>query len=414
MKKLIKLVLAAVFAGAIYIFLIDRDIKVDHLLEKAVERVNSLVQNVEEVEKVEGKDFNPGVPDLNVSIENQSSAYKPEKESQPSTNTEAEAVEYTISRKTSPGSGAFTELDRYASETPREVETSMETLTGWLTKQASGELEKARLIFTWIATHVWYDDKGFNTGNYAGTSPEAVFRNRVSVCQGYSELFTALCNIAGLEAFTVTGYAKGIGYRAGSVFQDSNHAWNVAQIDGEWKLFDVTWASGFGKGVNGKLVSVHEFNDYWFDVNPNEAIFSHFPEDDRWQMNNPKITKYQFERLPNLSSHYFKLGFNGDQCFRAVLDGSIESMPEAYSVSGKLKVLSMPYPGRLAAGKVIRLRVAADEGITPAYENGGRITDMTRDGNEYTAVVTTVAGRFRLMMTYGGGSYETALVYNVR
>ncbi|HPF02249.1 MAG TPA: transglutaminase domain-containing protein [Bacteroidales bacterium] len=434
MKKLIRLIFVALAAWVAYKYLNDSDIKVDQLFDRVADRVAEFTSPLDEgsgsveenhilqpsspgvtgTSKGAGNNYSSGVPDLNVKIENRGSARQPEKELQSSHAPEYEIVEYAIPEKVIPGTGAFAGLDRYAAGTPPEAETSMETLADWLSQKASGELEKARLIFTWVATHVWYDDKGFNTGDYAGTSPEAVFTNRLSVCQGYSELFTALCNIAGLEAFTVTGYAKGIGYRPGSVFHDSNHAWNVAKIDGEWKLFDVTWASGFGRGVNGRLVTVHEFNDYWFDVNPNEAIFSHFPEEDEWQMNNPKISKYQFERLPNLSSTYFKLGFSGEYCLAGVLDGSLQELPESYSISGDLKVVSMPYPGRIASGQTIRLRVRAGEGVTPAYCNGGNITDMTRDGDEYTTVITTVPGRFRLMMTRGGGSYETALIYNVR
>lgn len=424
MKRLIRLIFVALAAWVAYKYLADRDIKAAQVVDKAVEWAREVVEGVEWVERVESSfaeasedrevegSFGAGLPDLNIRMEDDSPV-RVQSPSVPDVPDPSTAVEYPVSSKMFSGGVEYAELDRYASETPPEAEKSMEALVGWLTEPASGELQKARLIFTWVATHVWYDDNGYNTGNYAGTSPAEVFRNRVSVCQGYSELFAALCNMAGIEAVTITGYSKGVSYRPGSSFSDTNHAWNAANIDGQWRLFDVTWASGYGRGVNGRLVTVHEFNDYWFNVNPNEAIFSHLPEDDRWQLNNPKITKYQFERLPYILSQYFKLGFSGDQCFPAVLDGTVQSLPEAYSVSGDIKVLSMPYSGRIPSGQTIRLRVAAGEGITPAYENGGRITDMTRDGNEYTALITTVPGEFRLMMTYGGGSYETALVYTV-
>ncbi len=422
MKKLIRLIFVALAACMAYKYLTDRDIKAEQVLDRAVEWAREKVEEVEssfaeasEDKEVEGVDesFGSGLPDLNIRIEDDSPA-RVQNPSVTDVSGLSQTVEYPVASRLFSGSGEFAELDKYASETPPEAETSMEALVGYLSEHASGELEKARLIFTWVATHVRYDDNGFNTGNYAGTSPAEVFRNRVSVCQGYSELFAALCCHAGIEAVIITGYAKGVSYRPGSSFSETNHAWNAAKIDGQWMLFDATWASGYGRGVNGRLLTVHKFNDYWFNVNPNEAIFSHLPEDDTWQLNSPKIVKYQFERLPYVSSQYFKLGFSGEQCFPAMLDGSVQSLPEAYSVSGDIKVLSMPYSGRIPSGQTIRLRVIAGEGITPAYENGSRITNMTRDGDEYTAVVTTVPGQFSLMMTYGGGSYETALVYNVQ
>jgi hypothetical protein len=425
MKKLFKLIFLAILAGVTYKYLTDKDINIPEILSDAREWGISLVEELERaegypesssVEENNGDVTGSGLPDLNFRMENEAPASgriasSPDTPEAPDV---SQAVEYHVAEKMSWDNSSFASLDNYARAAPPEAESSMDALAAWLKRHADGEKELVRLIFTWIATHVYYDDDGFNTGNYADTSPESVFRNRISVCHGYSTLFTALCQSAGIEAVTIIGYAKGIGYRPGSGFSDTNHAWNAAMIDGEWKLFDVTWASGYGKGVNGKLVTVHEFNDYWFNVNPNEAIFTHLPEDEAWQLNNPKITKYQFERLPNVSSQYFRLGFNGDRCLPAILAGSLESLPEAYSVSGDIKVKSMPYSGRIVSGQTIRLRVTAGEGITPAYENGGRISEMTRDGNEYTAVVTTIPGRFRLMMTYGGGSYETVLVYSVR
>lgn len=421
MKKLLRLIFIAVIAGVTYKYLTDKDIKVIDMFSKAKEWVTSMVEKVEKVEEVK-EIYSSGMPDLDIKTEdeehgtygNQRSHYPEVSAASYSAPDASEAVEYPVADKRLPGSSKFPELDKYAMETPSEADASIEALVGWLMKPASGELEKVRLIFTWIATHVSYDDNGFNTGNYADTSPEGVFRNRVSVCQGYSELFTAMCRLAGLEAVTVIGYAKGIGYRPGSGFSDTNHAWNAARIDGEWRLFDVTWGSGYGRGVNGRLVSVQEFNDYWFSVNPDECVFSHLPGDDAWQLNHPKITRYQFESMPYVSALYFKMGFNGSQCLPAVLDGTIDVLPEAYSISGNIKVLSMPYSGRIPAGQTIKLRVKAGEGVSPAYENDGHISNMTLEGNEYTAFVKTVPGEFKLMVTYGGGSYETALEYLVQ
>lgn len=408
MKKLVKLIFIAVIAGVTYKYLTDKDIKVADVFSKVKGWVISVVEEVEGVEKVE-ENYSSGVPEFNVMIENNEQAAV----STAPVPDASEAVEYPVAAKYYAGAGQFSGLDKYAMETPPEAEASMESLVDWLMTHAEGELEKARLIYTWIATHVSYDDNGFNTGNYSDTSPAGVFRYRVSVCQGYGELFTAMCRLAGLEAETITGYAKGISYSPGSGFSDTNHAWNAAKIDGEWRLFDVTWGSGYGRGVNGRLVSVQEFNDYWFNVNPDECVFSHLPGNDAWQFNSPKISKYQFESMPYVSSAYFKLGFSGSECLSAILDGRIDALPVAYSTSAILKVVSMPYSGRIPSGQTIRLRVKAEEGVIPAYENDGHITNMTLEGNEYTALVRTVPGEFKLMVTYGGGSYETALEYRV-
>jgi len=36
--------------------------------------------------------------------------------------------------------------------------------------------------------------------------------------------------LAGLQIEVVKGYAKGVSYRVGSTFSDTNHAWNAIKI----------------------------------------------------------------------------------------------------------------------------------------------------------------------------------------
>lgn len=443
MKKLLKLVFIAVIAGVTYKYLSEKDIKLSELLVKAKEWVADAARDIDEKVKKDAivspfaggqgdvnddsrsayDSYSSGLPGYGVETgkndysgsSDNGPRYSEENSSNSTDADEAGAEEYLIEEKIFPGSERFPELDRIARETTEQQEASMATLVDWLTRHASDDLGKERLIFTWIATHVAYDDYGFNTGNYSDTSPEGVFRNRVSVCHGYSELFTALCRLAGLEAVTVIGYAKGITYSPGSSFSDTNHAWNAVKINGEWKLVDVTWSAGYGKAVHGKLVTVSEFTDYWFNPRPDEVIFSHLPEDESWQLIEPHITKYQFENIPYVSSLFFSMGFNGSQCLPAVLNGTISGLPEAYLVSGNIRVISMPYDRRIPSGKKIKLRVRADEGVKIAWKNGGNITDMKKEGNEYSAVIRTVPGELKLMASSEGDgmSYWGVLEYTV-
>ncbi len=158
-----------------------------------------------------------------------------------------------------------------------------------------------------------------------------------------------------------------------------------------------------------------QFDDYWFDTCPDEFIFSHLPEDEQWQVNDTRISKSQFERLPYVSSSFFKLGFNGSYCFPSALNGAINELPEAYMVKGDITMVSMPYDKRISPDKVIRVRIKSDNAVKIAYRNSGRISNMTRDGNEFTAVVRTIPGPFCLMANFGGdgGTYETFLEYEV-
>lgn len=441
MKSLIKLIFFAALAALTFKYLNDKNINVSEKIRECYEWVTIKASELEkkaltdritdgETEKDYISAYNNrqeegSANESNLSQENAvvNSAIENHNYEQPAEQTgndnsvysDTEAEELPVMEKPNPGTEKFSELDEYARNTPESEASPLSALAAWLIKPASNDLEKARAIFTWIASHVSYDDNGFNTGNYSDTSPEGVLRNRVSVCQGYSELFTALGKLAGLEIETITGYSKGITYRPGKVFGDTDHAWNAAKINGQWRLFDVTWGAGYGKGVNGKLVSVMQFNDYWFNTQPEEFIFSHLPLEDKWQYNEPKISKPQYERLPYVPGVFFKIGFNGRQCFQPALNGSVSGLPVSYSVNGDIKVLSLPYEKSISPGRVIKVRIRSVNAVKIAYCNNGRITDMTKEGDEFSAIIRTTPGQLSLMANFGGYamSYETFLEYEV-
>jgi transglutaminase/protease-like cytokinesis protein 3 len=434
MKTILKIIFFGIIAGVTYKYLNERNI---NIIEKCREAIEWVELKAKEIEKSSDEKTSPSVLNSNEThstdeIYNSAPSYN-ENASSPSYHPaisqpeiqrgiqlsesaeEADAEEYIIAEKTSSRTPRFSELDEYAKNAPSQSEGSLETLAHLLAAESSNDLEKTRLIFTWIATHIAYDDNGFNTGNYSDTKAESVLKYRVSVCQGYADLFQALGKLAGMEIVTITGWSKGITYRPGSTLTDTDHAWNAVKIDGQWKLFDVTWAAGFGKGVNGRLVSTMQFDDYWFDVRPDEFIFSHLPSDEKWQLNDTRISKVQFERLPFVSSLFFKMGFNGSYCYPSALNGIINELPEAYYVKGDIRMVSMPYDKRIRPGKAIKVRVKSDKAIKIAFCNNGRITEMAKDGNEFSAVIRTTTGSLSLMANFGGDAmtYDTFLEYVV-
>ncbi|MFM2101307.1 MAG: hypothetical protein RIR05_293, partial [Bacteroidota bacterium] len=166
-------------------------------------------------------------------------------------------------------------MDDIAANTSKNYELSMETLTAYFLSQTQNTILLARLLYTWMAIHINYDDYGYNTGNYAATDAASVFQSKKAVCSGYSNLFKYLATQMGLECVSIVGYSKGYGYIEGERFTETDHAWNAIKVNSTWHLIDVTWGSGYGKTINGSLVTVKEFDDYWFMTNPDAFIFSH-------------------------------------------------------------------------------------------------------------------------------------------
>jgi hypothetical protein len=280
-------------------------------------------------------------------------AFNPDKHTKPGNSK-------TVHRNKTPKKLApdkFYKLDQYAKNTPSKYQTDIKTLANYLVLPAKNDLEKARLLYSWIATHIRYDNEAYNTNNYAEQSAEETLTSRKAVCEDYSSLFFSLGLEMGLEVEKVIGYAKGYGYKQGDKFNETDHAWNAVKIDDSWKLFDVTWGSGSGHSENGLLKSESHFNSYWFDVNPKELVFSHLPEDTRWQLIDSPLQLNQFETLPYPYHTFFRLGLDPNEIFEKARSGMINEFPATYSLDFPIKKSNFPLDKNLTRGKMYSLTI---------------------------------------------------------
>jgi len=229
-------------------------------------------------------------------------------------------------------------IDRHALNAPKEAEESIETLVDYLIEPARNDRERLRAVFRWITANIVYDTEGFFASLSAmkqeadsGTvttdtvlsevfTPEMVLEKRVADCDGYSMLMEAMTETLArrvrqytdlarkateLEIHQIKGFAKGYGYKVGSDFSGSNHAWNAVNLDGRWLMIDCTWGAG---RPNEKGEFVPEFEDYYFLTPPEELIYTHFPDDVAWQRIEKPVSKEEFIGLAFLWPSFFKYG----------------------------------------------------------------------------------------------------------
>ncbi len=310
----------------------------------------------------------------------------------------------------------YSQLDRYVRACPTEAEVDVATLAAYLGERASSDIEKARAIYIWLTDNIYYDDEGFNTGNYSDTSPSGVLANRTSVCDGYSSLFFALGYEMDLDVLKITGYAKGYGYQPGKRFSRSDHAWNAVRIDNEWRIFDATWGAGNGKSVNGNLVSTQVFEEYWFDVDPYEAIFNHYPEDPAYTFVEPSLSLRQYEQFPYVRKGYHQLMQNGKQIYNSSLAGELTRFPDAYSVKTYLKTVTMPLERELELGQSYSFVLQAPEAEAVALIDAeGNWEQLEDDYGEFSVdYQPTTTGELKLgVKTSAKQEYAIVLVYEV-
>ena len=202
--------------------------------------------------------------------------------------------------------GIEKKIDAHVLSTPETETESVERLSRYLTSPWEGERNKGFAIFRWLSFHVAYDVDGFfGRTEKKGCDSGSVLKHRVSVCAGYANLFESLSKEAGLKVHTIGGYAKGYGFEPGQRFTATNHAWNALQVNGEWFICEPTWGAGF---LGNDLTFHRSPNVAMFLLDPEFAICSHYPVDEKWQLLDQPITKEEFEKLVVPSERIHVLG----------------------------------------------------------------------------------------------------------
>lgn len=134
-----------------------------------------------------------------------------------------------------------------------------------------------------------------------------ILRVKSTLCYGYSNLFNRLCQLMEIKAVTINGYTKRSTQAIGKNEPFKNHSWNAVYLDNKWRLFDLTWASGFTDNTSGRWRQNR--NDFYFDTDPQALISTHLPADPMWQLLNKAIKNETFFDSPICYPSYYDKRF---------------------------------------------------------------------------------------------------------
>ncbi len=142
-------------------------------------------------------------------------------------------------------------------------------------KGLDSDYEKLRAIVRWSAENIYYDHPAHNKGIPSEClSLEYMLNNKSSVCGGYSNITSALCEAQGIRCYNI----KGRGITKGGCFlqnlQGDYHEWNIAEIDGRHIIIDTGWSSTNHFREDGTF-SRGAFCYGYFDISPEVFALDH-------------------------------------------------------------------------------------------------------------------------------------------
>lgn len=131
-------------------------------------------------------------------------------------------------------------------ETARQVLSRVRELSDEICVGITGDYDKLRAISQWVSRNMYYDKDASEKGVTEDMlTLEHVLEYHRSVCFGWSNLFSALCQAQGIWCANASGSVV-TGSRCfmqTSTADERSHSWNMAVIDGRQIWVDTVWNS---------------------------------------------------------------------------------------------------------------------------------------------------------------------------
>lgn len=206
------------------------------------------------------------------------------------------------------------------------IEKPMNEMVRILTADYEEDVAKIRALYRWftaqsVETTTYKKNASSNTAMWQLWH----LKNKRNT---YAALFSLLCWHANLPCAVIRGYLKGSTYEVGQKINKDTHRgeWNAVLIDGNWRLINTFWGACVLAGDNQQ--------DYWYTcdenfflTDPQQLIYTHFPEEPAWQLLDRTKTIKEFETMAFLKDRFFNLEMrvlSHPDCNIECKDGEVE------------------------------------------------------------------------------------------
>lgn len=162
-------------------------------------------------------------------------------------------------------------------ETHKKILNNLQELSDEICHNANNDYDKVKAIAYYVAENIYYNHVAADKCVTADTiSLETVLETNTATCAGYSNLFSALCNMQGIYCVNLRGGTHLNEYISADKLINTpiNHEWNAVKIDNEWIFVDITWLSNNQYTTHGYIKDT-SFDDKYFDMTLEEMSYEH-------------------------------------------------------------------------------------------------------------------------------------------
>ncbi|OWF45838.1 Kyphoscoliosis peptidase [Mizuhopecten yessoensis] len=226
----------------------------------------------------------------------------------------------------------YKHIDERAMKVPSDLQKgSMANLVSYLVEPCTDDLGRIRSIYTWLTSQNLNQIKMPLPPIREGCVP--YYLSRLKNKKGnYAQLLSLMCRHAKLSCVVVHGCLKGSTYTIGQLVKDNKDIlygeWNAVLVDNVWRLVNAYWGACAVSGdVNQNESAKFCVDEAFFLPDPEQLIYSHFPEESKWQLLETKVSIKQFEKKAYLKERFFELemrALSHQKCEIVTDNGEIE------------------------------------------------------------------------------------------
>ena len=279
-----------------------------------------------------------------------------------------------------------------------------------LTSAAKNDRERAWLIYRWITGNFIHDAQAaVKIGNPARHSIDDLIRHRRGSCEVFAHVTNTLLTLAGLKSKVVVGHAN-TGQQSASAKGSANHVWNMVWIEGQWRLMDTTWGSGFVDESG----FTRQQSDLFFLMPDAQADLLYRERTDKGgSSRGGGADPRPFRNVPPDAAYASFVGFDTKKVVEVAGNG--RRVVETFDLAnGSFAVLDAPTSYALNSGDQ-RFVLRSDQFEKLAVVQGRNWTHFQRAGGRFVLDLKALRGELIVMgKRPGQAEYEALLGYYVR